>query len=459
MKLDLYFGKNWHSVIETMTEGLMLVDPGGTILYVNRAFEQLLLYDKGELVGKRCDVLECDSCFGKRGGGDGKYCALFSKKEVRNLKCTFRRKDGRFVSVLKNAAILRAEDGKTIAGVENLTDLSALEEKEQVITTLKRQLSPQKGFEGLIGNSMPMVQLFDLTSSAARSNAPVILYGESGTGKELVATALHTLGLRREGPFIKVNCAALNENLLESELFGHAKGAFTGANQARIGRFEAADTGDIFLDEIGDMPLPLQTKLLRVLQEHEIERVGDHRPIPVDTRIITATNKNIQRLIGEGLFREDLYFRIGVIPIHLPPLRERREDIPLLLEAFIERARRNTGKDINGVAPETLERFYRYNWPGNVRELENVIEYAFVLCPEGDILPAHLPPHFAGAPSIINIPACRSQLRQTDDERQRLKEALIATGGNRTKAAGLLGISRVTLWKRLKKYQIHEDTV
>ncbi len=217
-----------------------------------------------------------------------------------------------------------------------------------------------------------------------------------------MAAAIHRLSPRRQGPFIKVNSAALNESLLESELFGHVKGAFTGADRTRVGRFEAASGGDIFLDEVGDLPMATQAKLLRVLQEKIIEKVGDHAPIPVNVRVITATNKDLHRLMALGRFREDLYYRIGVIPIHLPPLRERREDIPLLVKAFIDRARRQTRKPLTGISDAALDLLTGHDWPGNVRELINVIEYAFVLCPEGVIRTEHLPATFPrkfGAPA------------------------------------------------------------
>ncbi|OKY74608.1 MAG: sigma-54-dependent Fis family transcriptional regulator [Desulfobulbaceae bacterium DB1] len=452
--IDLFSKENSYKIIETMSEGLMLINSSGRILYINKALEEMLQYTKEELIGKKCDILECDSCFGAKQKGKGKFCGLFQSGEVRALKCAFRRKDGSLVSVFKNAAILRDDAGNILAGVENLTDMSAIEEKDRVISFLKRHLHHEEGFQGLIGNTPMMRKLFDLTRSAAQSDSPAIIYGESGTGKELIASALHRLSSRRDKPYIKVNCAALNENLLESELFGHARGAFTGAQSDRVGRFEAADGGVIFLDEIGDMPPPLQTKLLRVLQEQEIERVGDHQPIPINVRIISATNKNLQKLIKEGLFREDLYYRIGVIPICTPSLRERKEDIPLLVETFIERTSLKTGKEIHGVSRETMELLVRYNWPGNVRELINVIEYAYVLCPGGLILPDHLPSHFAGHPKILNIPQVKSRINKAENERQRLLQALKAADGNKSEAARILGISRVTLWKRLKKHQI-----
>ena len=285
----------------------------------------------------------------------------------------------------------------------------------------------------------------------------MIIYGESGTGKELVAAAIHHLGSRSKGPFIKVNCAALNESLLESELFGHVKGAFTGAERTRLGRFEAANHGDIFLDEIGDLPLSTQVKLLRVLQEKEIEKVGDHKPITVDVRVLSATNKDLKTLMEEGRFRDDLFYRIGVIPIYLPPLRERHEDIHLLIDAFISRIRLKTQKPINGMARKALVLLESYDWPGNVRELINVIEYAFVLCSGDEIKPEHLPANLFGSPRSLSRKQPNSRLQISSDDRARLLEALKRTGGNKSEAARLLGISRVTLWKRLKKYDIEVD--
>ncbi len=259
--------------------------------------------------------------------------------------------------------------------------------------------------------------------------------------------------------FIKVNCAALNESILESELFGHAKGAFTGADRTRIGRFEAADGGSIFLDEIGDLPIATQTKLLRVLQEQEVERVGDHQPISIDVRVISATNKNLNSLMSEGAFREDLYYRVGVLPIHLPPLRQRLDDIPLLVETFIERYRLKTGKDISSIRKDALDRMVGYSWPGNVRELINVIEYAFVICPKGEITPSHLPQHLQLTTAGVNV--SRQSLHPPSsvatDRRQQLLDVLNETKGNKSEAARRLGVSRVTLWKHLKKLNITVD--
>lgn len=456
--LETTYGKYWQTVIDTMLEGLMLVDPDGKIIFVNRAFEHLSGYNKAEVEGKSCEILGCDTCFGTRKAGKDKYCALFKEGKVRRRKCILQKKDGGELHVLKNAAIIRDKTGKVVGGVENLTDLSPIVEKEEVILRLKKQLSIEDGFHGMLGKSAAMKKVFDLITSAAPSEAPVVIYGESGTGKELAAAALHRLSLRYDGPFVKVNCAALNENLLESELFGHVKGAFTGAERTRVGRFEAANGGAIFLDEIGDLPLTTQTKLLRVLQEKEFERVGDNRPITTDVRILAATNKDLSRLMQEGLFREDLYYRINVIPIYLPPLKDRRDDIPLLTDTFIHRMRLKTEKTITGIAKDGLDVFMRYTWPGNIRELINVIEYAFVLCPQGEISIAHLPAQLLGHQPAHGLQVPRTRVKSTTgDWRQEIIRTLQETGGNKSEAARRLGISRVTLWKHIKKLGIGVD--
>jgi two-component system, NtrC family, response regulator HydG len=451
-----YFYDNWKDVVDKMKEGLMIVNLDGHILYVNKALEDMLFFSKEELLGKPCDILECDNCFGHNLIKDGKRCALFRKGDVSDLRCSFKKKNGDRLNVLKNATVLTDKNGIVVAGVETLTDLTAVVDKEKVITDLRKQLNKEDGFHGLIGNSTVMHQVYGLISSAAQSNASIIIYGESGTGKELVANAIHQLSKRSEGQFIKVNCAALNENILESELFGHAKGAFTGADRARIGRFEAADGGSIFLDEIGDLPLATQTRLLRVLQEQEVERVGDHQPISIDVRVISATNKNLNSLMSEEKFREDLYYRIGVLPINIPPLRQRLDDVPLLVETFIHRYRLKTEKDISSIRKDALDLMVSYYWPGNIRELINVIEYAFVICPEGEITPSHLPQHFQLPPGCLNgQKGIRSD--SAIDRRQQLLQVLNETSGNKSEAARILGISRVTLWKQLKKLNITVD--
>jgi two-component system response regulator HydG len=477
----------WKSVIDTMMDGLLVVDVAGMILSVNQAMEQITGFSREELVGQPCTILKCHTCRDAAVQGRSTECELFRRGFFPRRKSTLEKKDGTPMPVLKHAAVLRDRSGRVVAGVEHFIDLSEVEAKEWVIShqrqelsreetslefpikspdmmqlfisRLRQELLEEEGFHGIIGTSPVMMQLFTLISSAAQSEAPVVIYGESGTGKELVAAAIHRLSPRHQGPLIKVNSAALDESLLESELFGHVKGAFTGADRTRVGRFEAANGGDIFLDEVGDLPLPTQAKLLRVLQEKVIEKVGDHAPIRVNVRVITATNKDLHRLMALGRFREDLFYRIGVIPIHLPPLRERREDIPLLVKAFIERARRKTRKPLTGISAAALDLLISHDWRGNVRELINVIEYGFVLCPEGVIQPEHLPATFRQRPGQVPPVRRARHPERALDERRRLIDAINEAGGKKSEAARLLGISRVTLWKLLKAHDIQVDKI
>ena len=291
-----------------------------------------------------------------------------------------------------------------------------------------------------------MQNFFELIEKVAMAQAPVMITGRSGSGKEWVARAIHDLSPRRQGPFIKVNCAALDENLLEGGLFGHVKGAFPGANNPRIGRFEAAYGGTIFFDEVGDIPQATQIKLLRTLEEMEIERVGAHHPIKIDVRIVSATNKNLEELIAHGRFREDLYFRINVFPITCPPLCDRTEDIPIIVRHLIQRNNLKTGKNIVGATPEALDKMTAYAWPGNVRELRNAIDYAFALCSSTYIGIDHLPAAIDRSANITD--------NDDFEKRAELIRALRQTGGNRSEAARILGISRVTVWKQIKKFGI-----
>ena len=337
-----------------------------------------------------------------------------------------------------------------------MTDLTEIIQKDNRIEAFQRQLRSEDSFHGMVGSANSMRKVFDMITNAARSDAPVLILGESGTGKELVAGAIHELGPRSAKPFIKVNCASLNEALLESELFGHVKGAFTGAYRGREGRFEAAEGGDLLLDEIGDLPLTTQVKLLRVLEEKVIERVGDNTPIRIDVRIISATNKDLKELVDRGDFREDLYYRINTIPIAVPPLRERMEDFPLLAESFFQKIKLKNNKDIGAISNEAMALMLRYPWPGNVRELKGALEYAFVSCQESEIQPYHLPPTIVrkreGDKSPQEKPVSRGEA-----QKQELMEALRQAEGNQSEAARILGVSRVTVWNRIKKYGISPD--
>ncbi|MBU4318640.1 MAG: sigma 54-interacting transcriptional regulator [Proteobacteria bacterium] len=448
--------KYWKTIVDTFRDGLLVVDPYGNIQAANPAAERITGYSEQELIGRSCRMLNCTGCKVIGLGPAEKWCPLFSKGGIKDKKCLITHKDRRTVHVLKTATVLRDDLGKIIGAVETLKDVTDSVRHQQEIESLKKTFQLEDGFHGIIGKSIIMENLFELIESVAQSDTPVIIQGESGTGKELVARAIHEVSPRKERPFVKVNCASLNENVLESELFGHIKGAYTGADRDRIGRFEAAHEGSIFLDEIGDLPLPIQVKLLRVLEEKKIERVGENKPVNINVRIITATHKNLETLIREGSFREDLFFRINVFPLYCPPLVDRREDIPLIAQSFIRQNAIKTAKKILGLTPEAMDRLISYAWPGNIRELRNAIEFAFVLCSSGAIDVKHLPPKLvqsAQASGIVkvNLPV------EDSLQREELVKILKEVHGNQSEAAKKLGVSRVTVWKRMKKYGLRRE--
>ncbi len=450
---NLNIKKYSEKIIETMAEALVLIAPDGTILMVNKSFERMFGYSSDEIVGKSCTHLNCDLCESGESQGSTKWCSLFAYGLDVKKRCHLKKKDGTYLPVLKNASLLRDDNGEDIGAVEILTDISELDRLDQTVTSLSQQLNVDSSFYGIVGKSRPLRKVLDLVKKAAQSESPIIIFGDSGTGKELVAQAIHVLGRRKKGPFVQLNCAALNESLLESELFGHVKGAFTGAYRHRIGRFETANDGDIFLDEIGDVPLSTQVKLLRVLEQKQIERVGDHQPIQVDVRLITATNKNLKELIERGEFREDFFFRINVIPIYMPTLKERLDDVPLLVEYFIRNLRKRTGKDITGLSPEAMELLLSYSWPGNVRELKSMLEYAFAVAEKGLIQLEQLPQSVVkdrDEPGMI----ATTSLTEEPSEKRELIKALTEANGNQSEAARLLDVSRVTVWNRMKKFNI-----
>jgi len=445
----------WESVVETMVDGLLIVDTEGTIVFINPAAEEITGYKKEEVVGLPCTVFEGDTCMQQTAEGKVKQCNLFKMGKVSGRRCTIKRKDGSSAYLLKNATVLKDSQGEAIGGVETLTDISEQLKKDQEIEYLKKELTQEHGFHGLIGATPVMQAVYDLIKNAAESEAPVVILGESGTGKELVASAIHRLSHRAEGPFIKVNCASLNESLLESELFGHVKGAFTGADRLRVGRFEAANRGSLFLDEIGDIPPSVQVKLLRVVQEKEIERVGSHNPIATDVRLISATNRELKDLVDRGIFREDLFYRLNVIPILIPPLRERKDDIPLLTEAVITKIRLRSQKNIQGLSPEAMDQLMNYLWPGNIRELINVLEYAFVVCKEKWIRSEHLPGYLTHErPRKHHGEKQKAEGPRGPGELEKILLALEQAQGKKAEAARRLGLSRVTLWKKMKKYNL-----
>lgn len=321
---------------------------------------------------------------------------------------------------------------------------------------LQQELEKRSSFGAMIGSSPAMEELYSTLELVAPTDATVLILGESGTGKELVASALHQKSRRKSAPCIKVNCAALNENLLESELFGHEQGAFTGAVSRRKGCFEQADGGTLFLDEIGDMSLPTQTKILRVLQEGELDRLGGSETITVDVRLVAATHKNLHAMITEGTFRQDLFFRLSVVPVELPPLRERRVDIPKLAMLFLERYAAKNRKDLKGFHPEVMRIFMGASWPGNIRELENTVERAVILCRGEQITVQELPPQLlpdTNDERETDVPLSATPTLR-DMERQMIRATLAENNGNKSKTAKILGIARQTLLNKIKEYSL-----
>jgi two-component system response regulator HydG len=327
-------------------------------------------------------------------------------------------------------------------------------EKQKLVRSnveLKRQLDKKYGFEGIIGGSEPMQNVFDTMRQVSASKATVLILGENGTGKELVARAIHANSPRRGNHFVPLNCAALSESILESELFGHEKGAFTGATQTRKGRFEYAHNGTLFLDEVGDLPAATQVKLLRVIEYGEVFRVGSNEPLKVDVRLLAATHKDLMALVREGKFREDLYYRLKVVTIELPPLRERLEDLPILVQSFLDEFSRQQGKKSPEITPAAMELLYNYDWPGNVRELRNCVESMVVLDKDGRV-DAEDVPRYVKQPEEAESSSGVGGVNLEEKEKESIRKALALCEGNREKAAKMLGIGERTLYRKIKRY-------
>jgi DNA-binding NtrC family response regulator len=337
-----------------------------------------------------------------------------------------------------------------------LTIRRALEQKRLLQENLfyRQELITKYKLENIVGRSPQMLQVYKTVARVAESRSTILIAGESGTGKELVARAIHFNSPRSSKPYVAVDCGSLAETLLESELFGHVRGAFTGAVTNKKGLFEEADNGTCFLDEVGDISLAMQAKLLRVIQEHEIKRVGGTETTKIDVRIIAATNKNLEELVAEKKFREDLFYRLNVVSIHLPPLRERLDDIPFLADHFLRKYAAENEKPVSRISAEVLDLLLRYQWPGNVRELENVIERAVTLSPHSLILPEDLPRRLRVEPSEISATSLPSQVSLTELEKIYIKKVLEETGGNKKRAADILGIDRRTLYRMAARYGI-----
>jgi PAS domain S-box-containing protein len=446
-----------NQIIDTMAEGLFTLDDQGIITSWNQAMEKISGFSALEAVGRGCGILKCSRCYGKQCPADINACGVMVHGRTEAKECFVRHKDGYDVPVIKNARLAKDDQGQILGIVETITDLTALSAAKKTADDARRQLQQAYRLGNIIGKSPAMQNVFDAIRAAADSRATVLIQGESGTGKELVAKAIHFNASGDQRPLVTVNCSALSETLLESELFGHVKGAFTGAHKERMGRFEQADTGTIFLDEIGELTPYMQVKLLRVLQEREIERVGDTRKRNIDIRIIAATNKNLTELTRKGLFREDLFYRLKVFTIQIPPLRDRKPDIPLLAEHLVQKTGKRENKRIKGVSPGAMKIFMSHRWPGNVRELENAIAHAFVVCMTDYISRTDLPVELQNGTRNTVGKAIPSEPPGPAAENM-TKESLVALleqcQWNKAEAARRMGKSRTLVWKFMKKWNI-----
>jgi len=426
------------AVLDSISDGVFTVDLEWRVTSFNRAAEEVTGISREEALGRRCwEVLKasvCESdCPLRR--------SLDTGKPVRNRTLYILNSRGERVPVSISTAVLRDAGGKAIGGVETFRDLS-------VVEALRSELSGRHEFCEMVSKSERMRRVFNILPEVAASDSTVLIQGESGTGKEMVARAIHDLSPRREGPMVAVNCGALADNLLESELFGHKAGAFTDARTDRKGRFAQAQGGTILLDEVGEMSPRLQVSLLRVLEDGVYQPLGAAQTVQSNVRVIAATNRDLGEMVKQGAFRRDLYYRVNVVSISLPPLRERRQDIPLLVDHFIARFRRIKDKDIEGISADALMLLMNHDFPGNVRELENIIEHAFVLCSGGDIKPRHLPEELVGRQRTSRS---EGPLSLEALERAHIQQTLARHGGSRQDAARELGIHRTTLYRKMKK--------
>jgi PAS domain S-box-containing protein len=432
-------------VLNSLAEGVFTVDCDWKITSFNRAAERITGVPADEAMGQACSgVFHADIC--EQG------CAiresLRTRKDVIDRPARILNRKGQAVPISISTAVLMGEDDELLGAVEIIRDLSALEQ-------LRRELGQKYTFEDIIGRSEAFQKIFAILPDVAESDSTVLIEGPSGSGKELLARAIHNLSRRKSRPYVVVNCGTLPTNLFESELFGYVRGAFTDAKADKPGRVSLAEGGTIFFDEIGDLPRETQVKLLRLLQEREYEPLGDVKPHKANVRVVAATNQKLSDLVSQGLFRDDLYFRLAVVKLGIPPLRERRVDIPYLLEHFIQRFNAKKGKLIEGLTPAAMQLVMRHDFPGNVRELENLVEHSFVLCRNRWIDVEHLPDEVvpegqagrAGQMSDLNSP-----LRQAEVDA--IHAALKDNAGHLGRTAAQLGISRTTLWRKMSRHGI-----
>ncbi len=442
--LKIYGESLFEAVLNTVSDAITVIDKDLKVIYQNEAVQQIY----GTKIGERCYQAyrgrqePCENCIVLDVIKDGK-----PKRALRDIQLP----DGNILWMEVFSGPFKDKDGTIIGAVEvvrNVTDQIRLSEE---CVTLRREMERQANFNNIITQSKRMKAIFRLVERVASTMSAVLITGESGTGKELIARAIVLNSDRKDKPFVTINCGAIPENLLESELFGHVRGSFTGAIKDHRGLIEEAEGGSLFLDEVGEIPLPVQVKLLRFLQEGEIRRIGDTKVRKFDVRIISATNRNLEEAIRDGIFREDLFFRLNVIPIFLPPLRERKEDIPPLASHLLQRLCDAHSRNVTGISSQTLKIFMNYPWPGNVREMENVIEYALHLTDEGNpIRPDQLPPKLLANPDATWSPKDFVSI----EEYTRQSIIVLQTEHSEEQIAGILGISRKNLWEKRKRWNL-----
>ncbi len=439
-KENLKVRRNMEAIFRSLKDGVMTVDNDQKVIEVNDAIKEICRFSEKDLTGENFESIQTQcsmACF------DILKETLKSQKTIGEvqIECRHTDKPGQLVNL--TGTPLRYDDLTSFGAVLVVRDITRL-------ASLELELKERHQFHHMVGKSSSMQKIYTLLDNLADTESTILITGESGTGKELIVNAIHYNSMRKDKPFVKVNCSALSENLLESELFGHVKGAFTGAIKNKKGRFQMADHGTIFLDEIGDISPLIQLKLLRVLQEKEFEMVGDSTVIKADVRIITATNCNLKEKVRLGEFREDLYYRIKVMDIAIPSLCERREDIPLLADHFLSIFNKRLKKQIHGLSNEVINAFMNYSWPGNIRELEHAMEHGFVLCHGKTMMFDHLPveikEHFRKAKPV--------HLEKTTVNKDKVLQALNKTDWNKAKAARLLGIGRRTIYRKIEEYKI-----
>ncbi len=434
--------RNLELILDNLLDGVMAHTTNRRIFFFNQAAEKITGHRREDVLGK-----DCHEVFpGKFCGGICDYCegvAVFNQKDVTKNEVSFRRPDGKKRILQMSIMPISDDEGEGVGALISFKDDTELKQ-------LKSRIKHHHSIGGLVGKDPKMIDLFNQIREVSSVLVPVLIEGESGTGKELVANAIHDTGPRADKPFVAINCGALPEGILESELFGHVRGAFTGAEQDRKGRFELADGGTIFLDEVGELSTAMQVKLLRVLQEQRFERVGGEKSIQVDVRVISATNQNLRQMMEKKKFRRDLFYRLCVVPITLPPLRERRLDIPMLMEHFLELIAVEINRPVLTPSNEIMDLLIGYPWPGNVRELHNAIEYVYVKCRSGIIEPGNLPPEIVNYEVKIPVKPGPS-LKYKKEE---ILLGLAKAEGNRKETAKLLGIGRATLYRYLDHYNL-----